>query len=314
MGQSSSRRRTLVRAVTALALTASLAGVGGITVVATVRPAGATPATGAAIAAAAASQAGKPYCEGGGGINGASQPTNGMAPCSAPGYDCMSLAQYAVFQVTGITVPSGTDVSLPGPGTLVPADGTADLQPGDVVFFGGSSLDGYAHSGVYAGDGEVWDALVAGTNVQEHSFGDLNNDYQQVYWGAVRYAADTTTPPTTTTTTTTTSVPTPPPSFGITTSSLVGGTATSRAHPVTYLQTLGATGGRPPYRWSIVKGSGSLPTGLRLKAATGVISGKAKVVGTFSFEVKVVGKKAKGKASTASSAVRSLSITIQAAP
>jgi hypothetical protein len=310
MGQGSSRRRLLARAAAALALTASLAGIGGITVIATVHPAGATT-TGQAIVVAAASQAGIPYCEGGGGIYGPSQPTNGMPPCSAKGYDCMSLAQYAVYQVTGITVPSGTDVSLPGPGTLVPADGTADLQPGDVVFFGGPSLDGYAHSGIYAGGGEVWDDLVPGTTVQEHTLGDLINDYQQVYWGAVRYSGSTTPPPTTTTTTTTTTSPPPPPtSFSITTSSLAGGTVTSRAHPVTYLQTLEATGGHPPYRWSIVKGSGSLPPGLRLKSATGVISGKAKAAGTFSFEVKVVGKKARGKSSTVSSALRSLSITI----
>ena len=63
---------------------------------------------GDAIVAAAASQAGVPYCDDGGGING---PSNGgvVEPgCGAgvPGFDCMSLAQYAVYQVTGIVLPS----------------------------------------------------------------------------------------------------------------------------------------------------------------------------------------------------------------
>ena len=77
----------------------------------------------------------------------------------------MSLAQYAVYQVTGQTVPFGG--SIPGPGStfISPSGGVASLQPGDVVFFGGSSLNGYAHSGIYAGNNLIWDALEPGTNV-----------------------------------------------------------------------------------------------------------------------------------------------------
>jgi cell wall-associated NlpC family hydrolase len=303
------RRRAFARAAVAVTLLASLAGVAGITLVSSARAASAAQSTGAAIVSAAASQAGVPYCIGGGGVNGPSQPANGLPTCAAgPGFDCMSLAQYAVFQATGITVPSGTDVSLPGVGTLVAPDGTADLEPGDVVFFGGSSLDDYVHSGIYAGDGEVWDALVPGTDVQEHGFGALGNDYGNIYWGAVRYTAGTTT-----TTTTTTSSPTSPPSFGVTSASLAGGLVSSRAHPVTYTQTLKASGGSPPYKWSLVKGSGSLPDGLRLKS-TGVITGKATEAGGFTFEVRVVDKKTRTKPPTQQSATRSLSIVITAAP
>lgn len=303
------RRHAFARAAVALTLLASLAGVAGITLASSARAASAAPSTGAAIVTAAASQAGVPYCEGGGGINGPSQPPKGLPTCAAgPGFDCMSLAQYAVFQATGITVPSGTNVSLPGVGTLVAPDGTADLEPGDVVFFGGSSLDDYVHSGIYAGDDEVWDALVPGTDVQEHNFGALANDYGNIYWGAVRYSAGTTT-----TTTTTTSYPTSPPSFGVTSASLPAGTVSSRAHPVTYTQTLEASGGSPPYKWSLVKGSGTLPGGLRLKS-TGVITGKASEAGEFTFEVRVVDKKTRTKPPTQQSATRSLSIEISAAP
>jgi hypothetical protein len=52
-----------------------------------------------------------------------------------------------------------------------------------------------------------------------------------------------------------------------------------------YSQTLLATGGKPPYSWSIV--SGNLPTGLTLSGA-GVISGSSPQVGSFSFVVRVV--------------------------
>jgi hypothetical protein len=53
----------------------------------------------------------------------------------------------------------------------------------------------------------------------------------------------------------------------ITTTSLPSATQTQ----TNYSQTLAATGGTPPYAWSI--SSGSLPTGLTLNSSTGVISG-----------------------------------------
>jgi hypothetical protein len=53
---------------------------------------------------------------------------------------------------------------------------------------------------------------------------------------------------------------------------------------VFYSQTLQASGGMPPYTWSIV---GSLPSGLTLNAATGVISGVPDTPGTASFTVQV---------------------------
>jgi hypothetical protein len=76
---------------------------------------------------------------------------------------------------------------------------------------------------------------------------------------------------------------------------------------VTYSTTLGATGGNPPYRWSI--SSGRLPSGLHLRS-NGVISGKPKVIGTSEFTVKVVDHKTRTKPHPQRTATKSLSITI----
>jgi hypothetical protein len=52
-----------------------------------------------------------------------------------------------------------------------------------------------------------------------------------------------------------------------------------------YSHTCPASGGTPPYTYSIL--SGALPTGLALNAATGEISGTPTTKGTFSFTVQV---------------------------
>ena len=149
------------------------------------------------IAAVAASQAGVAYCDNGGGING---PTNGgvnEAGCGpgVKGYDCMSLVQYAVYQVTGIALPA--DGSQPaGVGTRIPRAGTipedtAALLPGDAVYWGGSGIDGFAHSGIYAGNGNVWDAIGVNQPVQTHTMAYLSTIY--TYDGAIRYWTPSTT-------------------------------------------------------------------------------------------------------------------------
>jgi len=82
----------------------------------------------------------------------------------------------------------------------------------------------------------------------------------------------------------------------ITTSSLTSGVTGSF-----YSKTLVASGGITPYSWSIV--SGSLPAGLSLSSATGVISGTLVSAGTSTFTAQVTD-------AASSTATKSLSITI----
>src|SRR5271165_3929240 len=67
--------------------------------------------------------------------------------------------------------------------------------------------------------------------------------------------------------------------LGVATLSLPGGTLGTA-----YSTTLSATGGTPPYSWSIT--SGSLPAGLGLKSS-GTISGTPTVLGDYPFTVQV---------------------------
>lgn len=67
----------------------------------------------------------------------------------------------------------------------------------------------------------------------------------------------------------------------ISTSSLAGGTI-----GIAYSETLSATGGVPPFTWSL--SSGSLPSGLSLNASTGEISGTPTGSGTSNFTVQVL--------------------------
>jgi hypothetical protein len=89
--------------------------------------------------------------------------------------------------------------------------------------------------------------------------------------------------------------------LAIQTTSLPGGTVGAF-----YSQTLRATGGVTPYRWSIV--SGALPDGLGLIAGNGILSGTATTAGTFAFTVQVTDSN-----SPQGSDTQALSITIVAA-
>ena len=150
-----------------------------------VAPAPARAATqGDQIAAVAASQAGVAYCDGGG-INGPTHGSGDPTGCgrTTVGCDCASLVQLALYQVTGISLSTGGQ--LPGVGTIIPAADTAALLPGDAVFWGGSGLDANVHSGIYASNNQVWDALNVGLPAQEHTMAYLRTVYS--YDGAVRF-------------------------------------------------------------------------------------------------------------------------------
>ena len=90
--------------------------------------------------------------------------------------------------------------------------------------------------------------------------------------------------------------------LSITTASLPNGTVGAA-----YSATLAATGGTGPYSWSIV--SGSLPSGLTLNLATGVISGTPTAAATSNFTVQVT-----DSASPAATSSKALSISVTATP
>ncbi len=97
--------------------------------------------------------------------------------------------------------------------------------------------------------------------------------------------------------------PPPPPALTITTTSLPGGTV---GQP--YSQPVTATGGAPPYSWSVI--SGSLPPGLTLSTTgtpSATLSGAPTTQGTYNFTVQAAD-------SAAGTDTQALSITIAAAP
>lgn len=87
--------------------------------------------------------------------------------------------------------------------------------------------------------------------------------------------------------------------LAVTTTSLPAGTVGTA-----YSQTLAASGGTPPYTWSLT--SGKLPPGLTGDPASGVISGTPTTAGTYPFTVEVTD-------SNSATATGDLSITVDAA-
>ncbi|MET7859548.1 NlpC/P60 family protein [Streptomyces sp. NPDC005318] len=106
----------------------------------------------------ARSQMGKPY------VWGATGPSS---------YDCSGLTQ-AAWKAAGVDIPRTTwdQVEI---GTRI---ATADLQPGDLVFF----YDDISHVGIYEGDGMMIHAPKPGANVREESI------YYMPIYGSVRPA------------------------------------------------------------------------------------------------------------------------------
>jgi len=92
----------------------------------------------------------------------------------------------------------------------------------------------------------------------------------------------------------------PAPSLAVTTISPPSGTIGT-----SYSQTLGGTGGQPPYTWSIA--SGTLPAGLALAASTGVVSGTPTATGTKTFTVQL-------RDAGLATATKSFSLAVNAQP
>jgi hypothetical protein len=96
----------------------------------------------------------------------------------------------------------------------------------------------------------------------------------------------------------------PVPPLLITTGALSGGSLGSP-----FLQQLSATGGVPPYTWTIV--NGSLPPGLTLDPYSGLITGTASVAGAFSFTVQVTDSKSTSSQKQTSITIIALPLSIQ---
>ncbi|WP_392672146.1 NlpC/P60 family protein [Streptomyces sp. LN785] len=110
------------------------------------------------VLAFARAQIGKPY------VWGATGPSS---------YDCSGLTQ-AAWKAAGVDIPRTTwdQVEI---GTRI---ATADLRPGDLVFF----YDDISHVGIYKGDGMMIHAPKPGANVREESI------YYMPIYGSVRPA------------------------------------------------------------------------------------------------------------------------------
>ncbi|MGF7234694.1 MAG: C40 family peptidase, partial [Frankia sp.] len=114
------------------------------TSLATVTTAHSASSLGSQLVALAASHAGAPYVYGGSG------------PSS---FDCSGLVQYIYHQL-GRSIPRTAQAQYDF-STKIPQ---ANAQPGDLIFFGGTSS--IYHVGIYAGGGMMWAAPHTGTVVQ----------------------------------------------------------------------------------------------------------------------------------------------------
>ena len=260
--------------------------------------------TGTAIVNWAAKEKNVPYCDGGGGINGPSVGGSGSTcGTGVKGFDCMSLAQFAVYQATGFAIDANGDNIYGGSawknngtqGSYITNSSTvaqdeAALSPGDVVLFGGFNASSYAHSGIWAGNDQIWDA--SDSDVHIVTFESLMSTYGNAYQGAMDYNSLSGTNPS---------------PVSISTTSLPAATIGKKYAG----GQLTASGGTTPYKWKV----SGLPRGLTVSSRTGLIKGTAKSskrhpqsAGSFSLTVTVT-----DSSNPKQTASKSLTLTLKAA-
>ena len=130
------------------------------------------PKIGKAIAKAA-SQIGVRYSWGGGDKNGPGYgiccSPGGLDGRSIKGFDCSGLTQYAIFQGSGITIPSTSETQYGG--YKVPL---AQRKPGDLIFWSNSShtVGGIHHVALYIGGGQIIEATPSVVRKRSFSTGE----------------------------------------------------------------------------------------------------------------------------------------------
>ena len=149
----------------------------------------------------AAQWAGTQYCWDGGNQNGPTRgtadPTDGGYTCAAgtTGFDCTGLTMYAVYQATGgqVLLSHNPEQATSDPSaarTIIPANDPGALQPGDIVYFGGT-LDDNDHAGIYAGvvNGRpsFWSAVTEGIGVKLETM--AWEEAANPFVGAIRFSA-----------------------------------------------------------------------------------------------------------------------------
>lgn len=101
----------------------------------------------------------------------------GTSPDS--GFDCSGLIRYVYEQMTGRPLP----YNAYGLARIADTIDTAELQPGDLVFFN-TLREPYSHVGIYVGNSRFLHAPSRGSKVQ---ISDMNNRYwNERYNGARR--------------------------------------------------------------------------------------------------------------------------------
>lgn len=99
------------------------------------------------------------------------------------GFDCSGLVQ-AAYKVASITLPRVAQDQYDATTKLGPTD---PLEPGDLVFFGGSTTD-VTHVGIFVGNGQMVDAPHTGADVRVEPFPTRSG----ASWGTDTYLGATT--------------------------------------------------------------------------------------------------------------------------